>query len=72
MMPMLRVFSKGTVLAMFIYSGKKGGGRTASFFQPLSISALPSIMGKSAIGLCHTMGIFLLLYSRAAIAGRID
>jgi hypothetical protein len=37
MMPMLRVFSSATVLAIALISGKKGGGQTASFFAKLFI-----------------------------------
>src|SRR5262249_56104865 len=53
-------------------SGKKGGGRTASFFLPTFYSCLPPVMCKGAIRLGHPMGIFLFLNCRAPIIGRID
>src|SRR5262245_63351886 len=67
MMPILRVFSNGTVLAISLYQQKKGGGRTASFLLPNLYSCLPPVMCKGAIRLGHPMGIFLFLNCRTPI-----
>src|SRR5574337_1222986 len=72
MMPILRVFSNGTVLAIFPCAGKKGGGLTASFTEPERCCYLPTIMGEGTIGLGHSMGIFLFLDRRAAIIRSVE
>src|SRR5215469_12946585 len=51
---------------------KKEAVRPPPFSNIIFTSSLPSIMSKGAIGLCHTMGIFLLLYSSAAVVGRFN
>src|SRR5919109_2289285 len=73
MMPMLRVLSNGTVLAIFsLIAEKKEAGSTASFLHQAYSLNLPPIMRKGSIGLGHPVGIFLFLYRRAPAIGRIN
>ena len=71
-MPILRVFSSETVLAIFIDAGKKGGGQTASFYELKLKVYLPTIVREGPIGLSHAMCVFFFLDRRAAIVGGID
>ena len=52
--------------------GKKGGGPPASFLLSKWLMHLPPVMGKGAIRLRHPVRVFLLLYCRAPVIGRID
>src|SRR5918994_3228328 len=52
--------------------GKKGGGPPASLLLSKWLMCLPPVMGKGAIRLRHPVRIFLLLYCRAPVIGRID
>src|SRR5919198_2332152 len=73
MMPMLRVLSNGTVLAIFLLLRKKRRlVRPPPFFTKLYSLNLPPIMRKGSIGLGHPVGIFLFLYRRAPAIGRIN
>src|SRR5262249_47510215 len=72
MMPILRVFSSGTVLAISLYHRKKRRRFNSLLFLLYFYSCLPPVMCKGAIRLGHPMGIFLFLNCRTPIIGRID
>src|ERR687892_1451330 len=72
MIPMLRVLSNGTVLAISLGSEKKEAVGPPPCFSQVYNPKLPPIMSEGTIGLGHPMGVFLLLYRRAPVIGRID
>src|SRR6185503_5549865 len=70
--PMLRVFSSGTVLAISLSPEKKEAVQPPPYHQHHIAKKLPTIMRESAIGLRHSVRIFFLFNRRAAIVRRVD
>src|SRR3954463_12570903 len=67
MMPILRVRSRETVLAICLSSEEKKEAVEPPPFSPISAINLPPVMCKGSVRLSHTMGIFFFLDSRSAI-----
>src|SRR5687767_9627615 len=69
-MPILRVLSKETALAISLSSEIKEAGPRLLFHK--YFFNLPSVMSKGAICLRHPMSIFFFLNGGAAIVSRIQ